>query len=128
MERCRSEDGGDRLHDSHKLANAVSIAACQDAQVSWEDKDGASLTSALITILKTDPKPTYHHIMTSLNHHFHSLLLQIHEAHKKAHDARGKRRKNRRKKKNSPVWEMDNFQDPQLSSHLPLDMGSTLSL
>ncbi|KAG5640342.1 hypothetical protein DXG03_009143 [Asterophora parasitica] len=54
--RCTSPDSmwpcsGYCPPSSPKEANVISVAACKDDQLSWEDSDGASMTKALINIL-----------------------------------------------------------------------------
>ncbi|RDB26940.1 Metacaspase-1 [Hypsizygus marmoreus] len=106
-------------------ANVISVAACKDDQLSWEDSDGASMTKALINILKTDPHPTIRDLMTNISHDLHQFYLRLHD------HARGYRREvreinkqriaqGRRPLKPNEPPEMDNFQDPQLSSHRPI--------
>ncbi|KAJ8079529.1 hypothetical protein PM082_011116 [Marasmius tenuissimus] len=113
-------------------AEVISLSSCKDSQQSWEDLKGSSMTQTLVEILKTDPHPTLKDFMLNLSHDMHRKLLHIHSANKEY-----KKKKKRWRLKHcrtlSPRGdtngaEISNFQDPQLSSHKPLDMNSRLVL
>ncbi|KAL0065192.1 hypothetical protein AAF712_007862 [Marasmius tenuissimus] len=94
--------------------------------------NGRSPVSAFRLPLETDPHPTLKDFMLNLSHDMHRKLLHIHSANKEY-----KKKKKRWRLKHcrtlSPRGdtngaEISNFQDPQLSSHKPLDMNSRLVL
>ncbi|KAF8156107.1 caspase domain-containing protein [Crassisporium funariophilum] len=107
-------------------ADVISLSSSKDGQRSWENSDGSSMTQALIKLLRNDPNPSLKDLLAIVSHNLHDFYIGL---HKKAHDykkevqifnttrqARGKRPMQRKS------VEMDNFQDPQLSSSQPLDM------
>ncbi|KAK0200469.1 caspase domain-containing protein [Desarmillaria ectypa] len=114
-----------------ELPYVISLGACKDDQVSWEDSKGASMTRALIEILKKDPHPSLKDLMTNVSHEVHKAALNLHKDVKtyKKRVKEWRRAKERLGQKvvsmsDDLVLEMDNFQDPQLSSHRPLDMNA----
>jgi len=110
---------------SPKEANVISLAACKDDQLSWEDGEGSSMTKALIKVLKDDPHPNLRDLMTRIAHELHTFHLGLHR-HARAYRKKLKEVNLKRAAKHLPLIippdkpEMDNFQDPQLSSHQPL--------
>ncbi|KAK0433728.1 caspase domain-containing protein [Armillaria borealis] len=116
-----------------ELPHVISLGACKDDQVSWEDSEGASMTRALIEILKKDPHPSLKDLMTNVSHEVHKAALNLHRDVKTYKKNMKKWRRAVGPKaavsvSDDVVLEMDNFQDPQLSSHKPLDMNARLSL
>ncbi|KAJ7578722.1 peptidase C14, caspase domain-containing protein [Mycena floridula] len=110
-------------------ANVISLASCQDNQLAWDDPKGRSMTQTLVTLLGENPHPTLHTLMTSLSHSVYQSTIEMHAANrswKKTfrnwYITRGE------KPKSVEGVESDNFQDPQLSSHRPLDMNALFSL
>lgn len=109
----------------------ISLGACKDDQLSWEDSEGASMTQALIEILKKDPHPSLKDLMTNVSHEVHKAALNLHKNVKTYKKSMKEWRKNMERlgqkatvSVSDSVLEMDNFQDPQLSSHKPLDMNA----
>ncbi|KAF9460212.1 caspase domain-containing protein [Collybia nuda] len=111
-------------------ANVISLAACKDDQLSWEDLDGASMTQVLVNILKNDPNPRLVDMLMSVSHELHSFYLRLH-GHAREYRKNLKELNRRRAARNLPPItihttppEMHNFQDPQLSSLRPLDRNA----
>jgi len=118
------------LADTNKTAYVVCISACKDRQRAWENgRNWESLSMAMINILRECPTPTLRDLMSKLNHRTYDLSLQLHN------EARKWRAANRpagltlsdEGREANPL-EMDNFQDPQLASHSPLDMDAIFTL
>jgi len=110
-------------------ANVISIAACKDYQLSWEDRDGASMTKALVKTLRKDPHPTMAELMKSLSHDLHKFYVHFHPASREYRKQVRRINKKRIAKGLKPQTldtppEMDNFQDPQLSSPVPIPPGT----
>ncbi|KAF9496482.1 peptidase C14 [Pleurotus eryngii] len=131
---CREQKGD--AQDEAMLANVISIGACTDGQSTWEAEDGDSMTSALIEILGQDPNPSYQKLMVLLSHKLHDLSMKVHSSSKQwktdvktwraKQEAKG--RVFSRSASDGMTLETQNFQDPQLSSHKPLDMNDTFRL
>ncbi|GLB42506.1 putative to MEROPS cysteine peptidase family C14 [Lyophyllum shimeji] len=113
--------------ESPKEANVIAVSACKDDQLSWEDSDGASMTQALIDILKSDPHPKLISLMANISHQLHGFYLKLH-SHARNHRKQIREINKRRVAKGRPplrvptdsLPEMNNFQDPQMSSHRPV--------
>ncbi|KAF9787771.1 caspase domain-containing protein [Thelephora terrestris] len=137
---CR--DRKQRKESQH--AEVISISSSNDHQISWDvtrNGDVVSMTSSLIEILNGSVSPpwidipvertsseqrpqiTYAQLMTRLNHKVHSYTMDMHRYY------REKRRVHRAEgTKPEDEYEMDNFQDLQLGSLSPLDMGRIFEL
>ncbi|KAF9261144.1 hypothetical protein L218DRAFT_961845, partial [Marasmius fiardii PR-910] len=113
------------------LPDVISLGSCKDSQSAWEDLDGTSMTQSLVEILSKDPHPTLKDFMAKLNHTLHDRLMRMHETNLKYKKDR-KWWRIKKGKKAPPEGdtkgqlEFNNFQDPQISSHKPLDMDSRL--
>ncbi|KAK1223551.1 hypothetical protein PQX77_013573 [Marasmius sp. AFHP31] len=110
----------------------MSLGSCEDNQLTWEDAEGHSMTQMVVDLLSKDPHPTLNDFMMKLSHTMHDRYLHMHRANK-AFKQRRKRWRLKKSQKASPEGdtngaEISNFQDPQLSSHKPLDMNSRLDL
>ncbi|KAJ7234464.1 caspase domain-containing protein [Mycena rebaudengoi] len=88
---CR--DSG-RVHaDDGVKADVVSLAACQDDELAWDDEAGYSMTCALVEILQADPHPTLKDLVTKLSHRLRKLAFVRHDsartykARRKKHEA-----------------------------------------
>jgi len=126
--RCREEFEG----RADLRADVISISATKDDQLSWEDPHGASMTDALIKVLRKDPHASLKHIMTTISHEMHTLYMELHDM---SRNYKGKVKETNLARKNKGkgplkrrTVEMDNFQDPQISSHFPLDMDRSWPL
>ncbi|KAF8815603.1 hypothetical protein BYT27DRAFT_7333839 [Phlegmacium glaucopus] len=131
-------------HCSDDKADVICLSSAKDCQRSWQDRQGSSMTQALIKFLskiiadfdalfgyaeiapahKSDP--TIAEVLTAVSHELHTLYLVLHQdARQYKQDFR--ETNGRRQEKGKPLLrrrtvEMDNFQDPQVSSHRPLVM------
>lgn len=109
--------------------DVISLSASKDGQRSWEDQSGASMTQALIMLLREDPNPSLRDLLTNVSHNLHRYYLRLHTMsrdYKKQVKARNAKMaaKGRSDRMVIPQEvEMDNFQDPQISSSRPLEMG-----
>jgi len=125
---CRERDENTRKGD--KIV--VSLSAARDDQKSWEDRSGASMTQALIRLLNEDPEPSFKKLLTRVSHDLHRSYVKLHyqarEYKKQYHTYAEKARKNNRPMREPQEVEMNNFQDPQLSSLYPLNMDDKLRL
>ncbi|KAJ7266501.1 caspase domain-containing protein [Mycena rebaudengoi] len=92
---CR--DSG-RVHaDDGVKADVVSLAACQDSELTWDDEAGYSMTcvgapvypcpdeahmqtQALVEILQADPHPTLKDLVTKLSHRLRKLAFVRHDS------------------------------------------------
>lgn len=117
---CREQPGNGIADHPHPLV--VSISASRDNQTAWGDQDD-SVTLALIKILKETPTPSFHDLMTRLNHHVHASTVEMHRY------AREIREKGSAiSSENEIKVEMNNFQEPQLGSISPLNMDDPFIL
>ncbi|KAG6855663.1 hypothetical protein H0H87_012332 [Tephrocybe sp. NHM501043] len=109
---------------SGEKANVISISASKDEQISWEDADGGSMTKALVNILKANPHPPLVHLLRDISHELHDLYLKLHTSSRIYRKRVRELNKRRARRGLSPYEipvvprpEMDNFQDPQESTH-----------
>jgi hypothetical protein len=108
-------------------AHVICVSACKDAQRAWEGPDGASITMELIKILRGNPHPSLKDLMLRLSHRTHERCLQVHQSTRQYKQFW---REQQAIQGAAPLncladsfcGEMDNFQDPQLASHKPLNM------
>jgi hypothetical protein len=113
------------LAKTTKKAYVLCFSACKDRQIAWENAhDKESLTMAMICTLRESPNPTLKDLMTRLSHRTYELSFRLHQTARQW-------KKDHRPPTGSPPGEplenpleMDNFQDPQLASHSPLDMDA----
>lgn len=108
-----------------EAAHVICLSACGDEQIVW-GRPGARLTiprivifQELIHILRETPKSSLKNLLAQLTDRMHERCLPIH--------------KHAWKKSRGPhdepfAGEMDNFQDPQLASHVPLNMDEPFTL
>ncbi|KAJ7891831.1 caspase domain-containing protein [Mycena olivaceomarginata] len=129
-----SEDAGGAK--GRVRADVISLASCEDSQVTYEDAEGNSMTSALVDILRSDPNQSLKDVLLSVSHAMHEKALIRHTNAKKynrdfkALVARMKLAVNRRLFEYALLlgtfgyeFDMDNFENPVLASARPLDMG-----
>ncbi|KAF8905200.1 caspase domain-containing protein [Gymnopilus junonius] len=121
---CRETWKDEQLEN---LADVMSISSAKDSQKSWEDKNGFSMTSVLVHILRKNPHPTLEDLMTDVSHQIHEFYLDLHdrsrEYKKKVRAANDMMVRSGKMPKEGDEVEMNNFQNPQLSSDKPLDMS-----
>ncbi|KAF9028879.1 hypothetical protein BDZ89DRAFT_1065775 [Hymenopellis radicata] len=112
---CKPADGVD------SMAQVLSLSSCEDSQIAWETR-GKSMTTALVKILQENPHPFLKDLMLRIVHEVHKYYVKLHDEAKKY------------RKEHAAYWKrggieprapsnMDNFQDPQLSSLLPLNFN-----
>ncbi|KDR79908.1 hypothetical protein GALMADRAFT_222842 [Galerina marginata CBS 339.88] len=113
--------------DGEVMADVISLSSTKDSQKSWEDKNGHSMTQGLVKILRQNPHPTLHNLLTLVSHDIHTFYIGLHA---RARDYRKKVRarnvemaRNGKQPREGVEVEMNNFQDPQLSSDRPLDLS-----
>ncbi|KAJ3508179.1 hypothetical protein NLJ89_g5898 [Agrocybe chaxingu] len=115
--------------DGSDQADVISLSSAGDSQRAWEGADGTSMTQALVQLLRNDPHPTLHNLLTHVSHDLHRFYLNLHVKAREYRKMIEKRNEERKKKGKKPklgdVVEMNNFQNPQLSSDRPLDMSRT---
>ncbi|KAJ7189908.1 caspase domain-containing protein [Mycena pura] len=102
-----------------EFADVISLAACKDSEVSWENAEGISMTWALIHVLTEDAHPTLRELVTKISHALHALARERHSRasawmrYRKAHAMRSS---------GLGSFDTESFQHPQVASHKPLDM------
>ncbi|KAJ3715104.1 peptidase C14, caspase domain-containing protein [Lentinula raphanica] len=106
----------------------ISLASCKDSQKAWEDDEGHSMTQKLVEILKQDPHPTMTDLMITISHRLHEAAIKAHTITKDYKKQIVHYRKKHPDKSVPPQegdtegLNLNDFQDPQLSSQNPLDM------
>ncbi|PCH35030.1 hypothetical protein WOLCODRAFT_165972 [Wolfiporia cocos MD-104 SS10] len=114
--------------------HVISIAACADKQIDWEDQEGGSMTQVLIRKLRKEPTPTLRQLMTFISYRRYEVARMVHLAGNrwlKGHKARAARN---RSAGDASILENDqhpdlvNFQDPQLGSQEKLNLEAMFTL
>ncbi|KAF9025008.1 hypothetical protein BDZ89DRAFT_1068647 [Hymenopellis radicata] len=125
MELCESPiamfpcDGSCKPDGSeHEMAQVISLSACKDSQILWEER-GNSMTIALVKILRENPNPLLKDLMLCISHELHKSAINLHDGAKKYKKSM-KEYPRRGGEQPAVSTDMNNFQDPQLSSHQPL--------
>jgi len=95
---------------------ALSLSACSDPQRAWEGPRG-SLTTVLCNYLHKHPRPSYRKLMSHVNFALHENARELHAYTRK-----------QRKDGNDFDGELDNFQEPKLSSLWKLNMDEIFQL
>jgi hypothetical protein len=108
-------------HSDDAHPTVLSLSACSDLQRAWEGPKG-SLTTVLCNYLKKQSNPSYGALMAHINFQLHDNALALHEytRHERKLEASGQ-----------AVHfdgELDNFQEPELSSLVRLNMADILQL
>ncbi|KAJ7824821.1 caspase domain-containing protein [Mycena olivaceomarginata] len=115
-------------------AHVISLASCQDSELSYEDEDGNSMTSALVEILRRDPNQSLKDMLVSISHAMYTKALNRHvKAIEYKKNFKEFERRLAEHKKLNPKFisgthkaakvDLHDFQNPELSSAKPLDMG-----
>ncbi|KJA20433.1 hypothetical protein HYPSUDRAFT_43125 [Hypholoma sublateritium FD-334 SS-4] len=109
-------------------ADVISLSSSKDSQLTWEDATGTcTMTQALVRILSNEPHPTYQKLLTLVSHDIHAYYVDLHSRareYRKMVQAINKTKMLLGKKAQlGDRVEMNNFQNPQLSSDRPLDMS-----
>ncbi|KAJ7037549.1 hypothetical protein C8F04DRAFT_1257101 [Mycena alexandri] len=128
--------------------DVISLASCQGYQLMWEYE---SMTRELVQILERDPHPTLRALVTNVSHAINRMTVQRHD------EIRRYKRDLKRYKEwlqrplretqtyllapsplsakaksdafvDEPMYDLDNFQNPQFASHVPLDMERPWSM
>ncbi|KAJ7176131.1 caspase domain-containing protein [Mycena crocata] len=81
-----TEKGGNR-RDGDVKADVLSLASCEDAQITWEDEQGRSMTSALVQILRRDPTQSVQEVLVQISHAMYNKAFTRH-ASARAYKAR----------------------------------------
>jgi len=122
--RCREESN---LDIWQPMADVISISSTKDVQLSWEDSHGSSMTVALTKVLRKNPHASLKHILVSISHELYAFYPELHHESRAYKDVINKINIRRERKGQGPcdsrTVEMNNFQNPQISSHRPLDMN-----
>lgn len=102
-------------------AVVLSLSACSDLQLAWEGPRG-SLTTVLCKYLETHPRPSYRNLMSHVNFALHENACELHTYTRK------EKKKAARGEGSGFDGELDNFQEPKLSSLGRLDMDDIFQL
>ncbi|KAI9510660.1 caspase domain-containing protein [Russula earlei] len=108
-------------HSEDLHPNILSLSACSDLQRAWEGPNG-SLTTVLCNYLKDHNYPSYGALMSHINFQLHDNALALHDY------TRDQRKKASHGEGDGFDGELDNFQEPELSSLVRLNMDDTLQL
>jgi len=95
---------------------ALSLSACSDPQRAWEGPQG-SLTTVLCKYLAKNPRSSYRNLMTYVNYALHENARKLHEYTRQ-----------QKKGGNDFDGELDNFQEPKLSSLWKLNIDEIFQL
>ncbi|KAJ4490169.1 caspase domain-containing protein [Lentinula aciculospora] len=106
------------------LPEIISLASCKDSQEAWEDSKN-SMTQRLVEILKKDPHPTMSDLMVTISHKLHDAAMKAHTQTKDFKNRAVRHRKKHPEKcypqeGDTEGLNLNDFQDPQLSSRRPL--------
>jgi hypothetical protein len=107
--------------DDNPYPTVLSLSACSDLQRAWEGPNG-SLTTIVCNYLKTNSRPSYRTLMSHINFQLHHNALELHKY------TRSQKIKASHGEGEGFDGELDNFQEPLLSSLAKLDMDETLKL
>ncbi|KAI9438830.1 hypothetical protein H4582DRAFT_2146753 [Lactarius indigo] len=108
-------------YDTFTHPKVLSLSPCSDSQRAWEGPNG-SLTTVLCNYLRTQSRPSYRDLMSHVNFALHENALELHKYthYQKKAAAFGQ--------ENGFDGELDDFQEPQLSSFGKLNMDDILDL
>jgi len=140
--RCMSPESLSRECDGNCVASptekphVISLAACSDRQIDWEDKKGGSMTQMLIKHLDKNPHPRIGELMTFISYHRYDASRAVHAVGRRLMK-KGKKLQEERADAGAispsgaeiiqvPV-ELVNFQDPQLGSREKLNMDAVFT-
>ncbi|KAK7447389.1 hypothetical protein VKT23_014099 [Stygiomarasmius scandens] len=121
-------DGGEKERESSEgEGDVISLSSCRDNQLAWESADGTSMTQFLVRQLRKQTHPSLAHLMAGISHDLHKSAVDMHrqtKAYKKSWVDYRKKKKLAKPRTASDTHglEMNNFQNPELSSRKPLDM------
>ncbi|KAN0136282.1 Caspase domain containing protein [Lactarius tabidus] len=107
--------------DDNPYPTVLSLSACSDLQRAWEGPNG-SLTTVVCNYLKTHSRPSYRALMSHINFQLHDNAIELHKY------TRYQKMKASHGEGDGFDGELDNFQEPVLSSLAKLDMNEILKL
>lgn len=126
---------------SVETAHVLALGACKDGQKAWEDQHGQSMTAVLVELLEKNPNPCLNELMKTISHNTYETVCQLHAAWKAWQADRIRQGRMDRQPRTSTEEEEDReyeimrkgdplkrFQDPQLASHMKLDMNMPFTL
>ncbi|KAF9077434.1 caspase domain-containing protein [Rhodocollybia butyracea] len=99
----------------------VALSACTDAQRTWESKY-PTMTQILVNMLKCKPHPKLNDMMHSLGREVKSVTVSLHKDSLVYKERKARWRRKHSARAISPELNIDEDNDPQLSSLSPLDM------
>jgi len=118
-----------------ETAVVLALGAAKDSQNAWEDQHGQSMTAVLVALLENDPHPCLNKLMKTVSHKTYETICKLHTAWKQWEAAREAAGSMDCPAENDRVYEtlkkddpLKIFQDPQLASHMKLDMNMPFSL
>ncbi|KAF9816915.1 hypothetical protein IEO21_03789 [Rhodonia placenta] len=142
--RCMSpvssvrECDGNCVESPTEKPHVISLAACADTQVDWEDKTGMSMTQMLIQKLRENPHPSLGELMTFISYRRYDVSRHVHAFGNKLRKKGKRLQKARAAAGGAPAGDDDtivevpvevvNFQDPQLGSQEKLNMDAPFML
>lgn len=99
----------------------ISLSACSDLQRAWDGPNG-SLSTVLCKYLRRHPRPSFRNLMSRINFMLHENGLALHKY------TRYRKMKEKRGEGSSFDGELNDFQEPTLSSLAKLNMDDTFDL
>ncbi|GAV99829.1 metacaspase pca1 [Lentinula edodes] len=108
----------------------IALSACTDAQRAWESGDQGTLTKTLVDLLQKNPHPRLATMMDNLGRRIHHAIVNTYhkETLKYKKQLAKWKQKHPSQASDQPLDEgqlnMDETQDPQLSSLRPLEMSA----
>lgn len=109
-------------------AYVVCISACKDKQMAFEDPLGVSMTIAIIEFLRDNRHPPLKDLMLHISHNLCDLSERMKDELNKYEEEYKLYILSGGQPVPAPVFNLDHIQDPQMSSHTPLDMDALLYL
>lgn len=104
---------GDCPQIDNEVANVVSISACMDSQLCWEDPAGNSITHVLVNYLRNNPDSTLYEVVLELSRKLQRVGWEVERQQSIEGD---------------PMNPGQVYQLPQIGSHCTLDLDSPFIL
>ncbi|EPQ50881.1 hypothetical protein GLOTRDRAFT_123437 [Gloeophyllum trabeum ATCC 11539] len=104
---------GDCPQIDNEVANVVSISACMDSQLCWEDSAGNSITHVLVNYLRNNPDSTLYEVVLELSRKLQRVGWEVERQQSIEGD---------------PMNPGQVYQLPQIGSHCTLDLDSPFIL
>ncbi|CAL1698898.1 unnamed protein product [Somion occarium] len=120
--------------------NVVSISACHDGEIIFEDAKGRSLCQALLKILHETPELSYYELIASLRYRVRRTVSKLHEFHHAngtCAEILSRRSSGKENESREEVFTPSRcrastmeacFWDPQICSQTPVDVKATFRL